>query len=156
VVLVAVAVVVAVLLISQIHGPAAKTAGGTPSAKAEHPTTTTSTTVALVDPKHIKLQVLNGLINGSLSSEFSAKLHRQYGYVTLAPNNTTKLDRTSEIYIVTSGYLPEAQVLAKEVGLPTSAIDPSVPPPTTAPLPAASLTGADLILVVGSSLASKA
>jgi len=147
VVLLVVAVAVAVGILSQIHSPrGTRTAG----------TATTTTTVPLLAPSKVTVQVLNGLISGSLSSEWSAKLKDTYGYQTLPPNNVTRADTADTIYIVKAGFLPEAQVLAHQLALPTSVIVPSVPPPASAPIPATVLHQADLVLVVGQGLASKA
>jgi hypothetical protein len=115
-----------------------------------------TTTLALVAPSQIKLQVLNGVGSGSYSSEFSTKLHTTPGYDTLAPNNATVTVGASSIYIVTPGFLPEAKALAAAVGLPTTVIVQTTPPPSTAPIPAADLTAANLVLVIGPDLVSKA
>lgn len=154
--LVVVAIAVAVALLSQIRSTPTHTTSSTKPSTTTPTSVPSTTTVPLIAPADIKLQVLNGLITGSISSEFSAKLHREYGYNTLAPDNTTTTDTTSTIYVLTSGYLPEAEVLAKEVGLPSSAIDRTVPPPSSAPIPSAVLSQANLVLVVGSPLDRKA
>ena len=161
VVLLVVAVAVAVGILSQIHSPrgtrTAGTATTTTTARRDDTgSSTTTTTVPLLAPSKVTVQVLNGLISGSLSSEWSAKLKDTYGYQTLPPNNVTRADTADTIYIVKAGFLPEAQVLAHQLALPTSVIVPSVPPPASAPIPATVLHQADLVLVVGQGLASKA
>jgi hypothetical protein len=130
--------------------------GSGTSASTTTTTPTTTTTVATVPPSKIELQVLNGLLNGPLSAEWSAKLHADPGYQTMAARNTTAQDTISAIYIVKSGYQAEAQALAKTVGLPDSSIVDLVPPPSSAPIPSVDLQQADLVLVIGDSLASKA
>jgi hypothetical protein len=162
VVIVAAAVTVAVLLLLDLgHRHPAKSAsvGTTRTTVTTVPSSTTTTTVPLVAPPEVKLQVLNGLISGTLSSQWSAKLHAKPGYITLPPDNTTAEDTTSAIYIITPGFEPEAVALAKTVGLPTSAIVTAVPPPPTAPIPSLDLSGADganLVLVIGQNLAAQA
>lgn len=111
------------------------------------------TTIA---PATIKLQVLNGLQTGSLAGEWSKKLQTNPGYDTLSPENTTARTTTDAIYIVTAGYLPEAQALAQAVGLPASAINQTTPPPSSAHIPTSVLKTANLVLVIGSTLAPKA
>ena len=118
--------------------------------------TTTTTTTPVVAPSQIRLQVLNGLIAGTLSAQWSTKLHANPGYITLPPDNTTSEDPISAIYIVKLGYQAEASALAKAVGLPASSIVVEVPPPSSAPIPSVDLQQADLVLVVGQSLASRA
>jgi hypothetical protein len=139
---------------------------GTSSPHASAPTTTrpvssttaapSTTTVPLVAPANIKLQVLNGVLTGSLAGEWSAKLKANPGYDTLAPLNATAKVAQSEIYIVTPGFQREANALAVAVGLPVTAVNVTVPPPASAPVPAASRTTANLILVIGPDLASSA
>ena len=116
------------------------------------PSPTTSTT--LVPVADIKLQVLNGVLTGSLAGQWSAKANP--GYDTLAPDNATMKVPASAIYIVTPGYEEEANALAATVGLPSSAVNKAVPPPASAPIPAADRTKANLVLVVGFDLAGTA
>jgi hypothetical protein len=126
-----------------------------------HTTTTTpaatpSTTVALIPPASIKLQVLNGLLTGNLAGQWSTKLKANPGYNTLPPDNATAKVAASEIYIVTPGYQREANALAVAVGLPVTAVNQTVPPPSSAPIPAAERTTANLVLVIGPDLAGTA
>lgn len=136
-------------------GPTGSTGTAAPATSSASSPTTSSTTTPLVPPSQIKLAVLNGLINGTLSSQWCTKLHSSPGYVTLLPNNTSAKDTTSAIYILKAGYQPEARALAATVGLPDSAIVTTVPPPSSAPIPSADLK-ADLVLVIGQTLAGKA
>lgn len=161
VVIVVLAVAVTVGLLTQLHaGRPSSVAGraGTSGSGASTTTTvapsTTTTTAPPRPPSQVRLQVLNGLLTGTLSSQWSAKLHTQEGYVTLAPDNTTAQDPTSAIYVIKSGYEAEAAALAKTVGLPKSAIVDTVP--SNAPIPGIDLQEADLVLVIGQSLASQA
>lgn len=118
--------------------------------------TTTATTLPPVTPANVRLQVLNGVGSGNYSSEWSTKLRANPGYDTLAPNDATHTVASSQIYIITAGYLPEAKALATAVGLHTSAIVTATPPPSTAPIPANDLSAADLVLVIGPDLESTA
>ncbi len=160
-----VAVALTVILLTRVGGGGARStaasAGSRPGSGSSASTTTTTTsttttTAATIPPSKIELQVLNGLQTGPLSAEWSAKLHSDPGYQTMAARNTTAQDTISAIYIVKSGYQAEAQALAKTVGLPDSSIVDVVPPPSSAPIPSVDLQQADLVLVIGDSLASKA
>jgi len=159
-----VAVLVAVLLLHHA-GSAATTKTGTPTTKPTKSTTTvpnvigtgsTSTTQPPVPPAQVRLQVLNGVGTGSYAGQFSAKLHASPGYNTLAPDNATGTVGSSSIYIITAGYLPEAEALATTLGVSKSIIVATTPPPSTAPIPAADLPKADLVLVPRPNLEAKA
>lgn len=160
--IIVVAVAVTIGLLTQLGGSPKKTAAPagrhhtTTSPITPASSTTTTTTTPPVAPSSVRLSVLNGLQAGSLSSQWSAKLHADPGYQTLPPDNTTSTDATSAIYIVHSGFLAEAQALAKTVGLPDSAIVGTTPPPASAPIPSYDRTNADLVLVIGQNLASAA
>jgi hypothetical protein len=161
VVVTVVAVLIAVLVLHHRFSAGSPTAAG-----ATKPTTTTTTinvtnsstttTTPLVTPPNIRLQVLNGVLTGNLASEFNAKLHASPGYNTLDAENATAKVGASQIYIVTAGYLPEADALAATLGLSTSSVVATVPPPSTAPIPSADLAKADLVLVIGPDLVAKA
>ncbi len=117
---------------------------------------TPTTTVAVIPPSRIKLQVLNGVGSGQLATEWSNKLKANPGYDTLAPADATATVPKSEIYIVTPGYLREADALAVTTGLTSANINPTAPPPASAPIPATARTNANLVLVIGPDLAGSA
>jgi hypothetical protein len=58
------------------------------------------------------------------------------------------------IYVLTPGFTPEANALAKALGLPGSVVVPTTPPPSTAPIPNYVLGHADLVVVIGPDLAA--
>jgi hypothetical protein len=78
------------------------------------------------------------------------------GYQTEPPDNATTRTTTSAIYILTPGYQSEAYALAATVGLPSSAVNITIPAPATAPIPAAERAKANLVLVIGQDLAATA
>jgi hypothetical protein len=122
-----------------------------------HPATTpTTAAAALIPPASIKLQVLNGVLTGNLAGTWSAKLKANPGYNTLTPDNATAKVAASVIYIITPGYQREANALAVAVGLPVTAVNTTVPAPSTAPIPAAERTTANLVLIIGPDLAGSA
>ncbi|HET9076210.1 MAG TPA: LytR C-terminal domain-containing protein [Acidimicrobiales bacterium] len=161
VVLIAVLAILAIAVLARSNSrPAVTTkttshhAAATTATTAQHtsPSSTTSTTV--LPASQVKVQVLNGVLTGSLAGQWSAKLKTD-GYVTEPPDDATAKVASSEIYVLTPGYQPEAQALAATVGLPSAAVNPTVPPPTTAPIPAAERATANLVLIIGPDLASK-
>jgi LytR cell envelope-related transcriptional attenuator len=157
----AVLVIVVVVIVGWVilrHGTSSTHAAASSTTR---PTTSTTaapstTTVPLVPPADIKLQVLNGVLTGSLAGEWSAKLKANPGYDTLTPLNATAKVDQSEIYIVTPGFQREANALAVAVGLPVTAVNVTVPPPASAPIEASVRTTANLVLVIGPDLASSA
>lgn len=153
----AVLVIVVVMVLGWIvlrHGASAT--GPSTAKRAAVVTTTTvpTTTTTLVAPASIKVQVLNGTGSGNLASQWSNKLKTTAGYNTLAPDDSTSKVTTSAIYVITPGYVPEAYALATAVGLPASAVNTTVPAPSSAPIPTSERSKADLVLVVGPDLAS--
>jgi LytR cell envelope-related transcriptional attenuator len=138
------------------HASAAATSPTTAPPSATTVPATPTTTVAVIPPSQIKLQVLNGVGSGQLAAEWSNKLKTNPGYNTLAPNDATTTVAKSEIYIVTPGYLREADALAVTVGLTSASINPTAPPPASAPIPASARSAANLVLVIGPDLAGTA
>jgi LytR cell envelope-related transcriptional attenuator len=164
----AVLVIVVVVLVGwwvlyKSHGsakPSAAAATATPSttAHASHGSTTTvpraTTTVALVPPASIKLQVLNGVLTGALAGQWTAKLKANPGYSVLPPDDATAKVASSVIYVITPGYGPEGNALASTVGLTPAAVQTVVP--ATAPIPAAEKAKANLVLIIGPDLEASA
>ncbi len=155
VVLVVVVVVIAILVLREQRpssGSAAGVGTTTTSTLRSAASTTTTSTVALLAPAQVKLQVLNGLRTGNLAGKETTKLATSPGYATLPPNDTTVRTTASVIYCA-SGYYAEGLQLSTTVGLAKSAVRHRIP--TSAPLPSGVKGNADLILVIGTSLASK-
>jgi hypothetical protein len=160
-VLIVVLVVIGIVILSKTgSNPAATTAG-----PAHHPSTGSTTTSTLPAPTtsttvlpaaQVKVQVLNGLLTGSLAGQWSSKLKTQFGYVTEPADNATTKVPTSIIYVLTPGYQAEAAQLATAVGLTASAVYPTVPAPASAPIPATERSTANLVLVIGPDLQGSA
>lgn len=146
----------AVILAKTSNGTATRTASSTAHPKATTTVTTlppSTTSTTLLPSGQVKVQVLNGLRTGSLSSQWVAKLKSQFGYQTGPPDDATATVTTSVIYVLTPGYQPEADQLAARVGLTPASVDPTVPAPASAPIPVAERTSANLVLIVGQDLA---
>jgi hypothetical protein len=161
--LILVLVVVGWVILSKSSKGPTKAATSTGSTHHSGPTTTTSlppaptTTTTLLPAKQVKVQVLNGAsVALPLATEWSHKLQTNPGYTTLTPNNATANVSTSAIYVITPGYLPEADQLATAVGLPLTAVDQTIPAPAAAPIPASVRASANLVLVVGPNLQATA
>ncbi|MGC8512201.1 MAG: LytR C-terminal domain-containing protein [Acidimicrobiales bacterium] len=160
-VLVAVLLIVGILVLSKSGGATHATATATAATKPKKTASTTTlpaptTTTTTVPPSQVKLQVLNGVLVGELATQWSAKLKAGYGYLTEPPDNATSKVATSIIYVLTPGYVPEADVLAQEIGLTSAAVDTTVPPPASAPIPATERSTANLVLVIGPNLVAGA
>lgn len=152
-------IVIAVLVALGIAVLARATSGHNVASASSTTSTTTipsTTTTTLVPAAQIKLQVLNGVLTGSLAGEWSSKLKSNPGYNTLPALDATSKVTSSQIYVVTTGYTAEAQALAAVVGLPTSAVNSTIPPPSSAPIPSSVLSSANLVLVIGPDLAASA
>ena len=155
-------IVIAVLVVLGIAVLARATSSHSATTAASHGSSTSTTTIGstttttLVPAAQIKLQVLNGVLTGSLAGQWSSKLKANPGYDTLAALDATSKVTSSEIYVVTPGYTPEADALAAVVGLPTSAVSTTIPPPSSAPIPSSVISSANLVLVVGPDLAASA
>ncbi len=159
-VLVVVLLIVGILVLSKSGGTTHATATAAATKPKKTAATTTvpapTTTTTTVPPSQVKLQVLNGVLVGELATQWSAKLKAGYGYITEPPDNATAKVTTSVIYVLTAGYVPEADVLAQEIGLTSAAVDTTVPPPASAPIPATERSTANLVLVIGPNLVAGA
>lgn len=159
-VLIAVLVIVGILILAKTtSSPASKASTSSATTRPTTPSTSVAPTTTTAPPLaaiQVKVQVLNGLLTGSLSSQWNAKLKSTYGYQVGPADDATSKVTTSVIYVITPGYQTEADQLATRVGLTASSVNPTVPAPATAPIPAAERATANLVLIVGSDLAGQA
>jgi hypothetical protein len=157
-VLIAVLVVVGVVILARSGSGTSKVATGGHRGTAAASTTTlapSTTTTSVLPASQVKVQVLNGIGSGSYAGQWSTKLATK-GYVTEKPDDATTRVPTSIIFILTPGYQAEANQLAATVGLSESAVDPTIPPPSSAPIPATERNTANLVLVIGPDLQGSA
>lgn len=117
-----------------------------PPAKTVAPPPTTTTTLPR---SSVHVLVANGLGVDNLATDYSNELQAQ-GWATLPAVNTMSTVNASAVYYA-AGKQAEAAGLASFLGLSASAVQP-----LTASVPVASVTGADVVVIVGSDLAARA
>jgi hypothetical protein len=143
-------VAMTVLVLSDIHPAATKTASGstavstTTTTKPAHPTTTTTT----VPPNKVPVVVANASGVTGAAEKISSQLATG-GWDLLAPVNATTEVTSSSVYYV-AGFQPEAEIIATSLHLPTSAVAPY----TTA-VPISSIGTAEVVVVAGPDLADQ-
>jgi hypothetical protein len=151
--LVALAVVIGAVLLRHNGAPVRVSAVGATSSTLSHtnPTTTaaptTAASVALRGPADIKVLVANATAAGGLATRYSDKLHG-LGYNTLASTNSTVKLQASVVYYA-PGYQQEGAVVAQQLGLRTTAVQPL---PAPGQVPVANLDGANLLVLIGTDL----
>jgi LytR cell envelope-related transcriptional attenuator len=145
-------VAVTVLVLSDIHPAATKTASGstatttttTTTTRPTHPTTTTTT----IPPNKVPVVVANASGVTGAAAKISSQLATG-GWDMLAPVNATSEVTTSSVYFV-AGFQSEAEIIASSLHLAASAVAPY----TTA-VPISSIGTADVVVVAGPDLADK-
>ena len=141
-------VVVAVIALSSLT----KADGSRPRGSASDGTTTTVAPVkhkahAPVNRSEIQVQVANGTSAAGVATTVTSTL-QQKGWSTLPPVNATATATSSTIYYA-GGSKAAGMLLAKDLSLPSSAVQPLT---TSVPVPGAN--GDDLVVVVGPDLSS--
>ncbi len=162
-VLVVVAVIVGILLLRHtgttsvtrtVSGASSHKATGIPPTTINpHPTSTTVTTPPIA-PGNVKVLVLNGVSSTQPLAGNLSKQLQTAGYNTLAGDNATAKVTASAIYAVSSQYLSAASTLAGTLGLATSSVVNGLP--TSAPVATRERTIANVVVVIGPDLATKA
>lgn len=115
------------------------------------PTTTTSTTLA---PSSVTVLVLNGWTTYHAALYFQHQLAAK-GYDTRAPNNAlSSTNHSSQVFYTSPAYRANALAIAAALSLPSTAV---VAPTAAndAAVPAADLSGADIILLVGGDISGR-
>jgi len=155
--LLGVAVVLGIVLLNALDdGPPNRVSTGADSttttrAPESSTTTTTSatttTTVALRAPKDIKVLATNGTdVKGAARKATDAL--RAAGYNVLAPVDAPKRPDTAIFFV--PNFAGEAQAVAALLGLPPASVKALPTPP-----PVADLRGSNILIVVGSDVASR-
>jgi hypothetical protein len=139
-------VVATVLLLGVIHPKTTTSASGaTTTTVPAHPTTTTST----IPPSKVPVLVANASGTAGAAAAVSNQL-QPGGWNLLPPVNATARVASSHVYYV-AGFEPQAAAIASQLHLPASAVSPS----TTA-APVTTIGTAEVLVVVGPDLATKA
>lgn len=102
---------------------------------------------AAVNKSEVQVQVANGTSTAGIATSVTTQLMNR-GWGTLPPVNATSMTPNSVIYCA-AGNKPAGLLLAKELRLSASSVQPLT---TSVPVPGAS--GDDLVLLVGSDLAT--
>lgn len=113
---------------------------------AAHPTTTTSPTTT--PPAKVSVLVANGSNVSGAAGTTSTQLQAG-GWTLLPPVNASSNVTASVVYYV-AGYQPSAVVIAKSLGLGTTAVQP-----LTSSAPVGNVGTANVVVVVGPDVASR-
>ncbi len=151
--LLAVAVVLGVLLLNAADDTPSRVGAGRDNEDGDDRATTTTTqpvttTVAVRPPREVKVLAANATNVAGAAGRVSAGL-RNVGYNVLAPTDAKPAD-ASAVYF-TPTFEREGQAVAQALQLPPTAVKPLPNPP-----PVADLRGANLLVVIGPDVASKA
>lgn len=156
-VLLAVAVVVGIVLLNSVPTPTPKVPASTPpsptsTVPAKHHGTTTTTvppaTSTTLAPSKVAVLVANGTSVAKGATNLSNAL-KPLGYKLLAPVDTTSAATGSAVYFA-PGYDQAAASLAQLMKLSPSSVQP-----LPSSLPVASVSGADVVVVEGPTLAQR-
>ncbi len=159
VLVVVVAVVLAVVALSGLttsHSAtgASQVATTAPPVAAVPPAPTTTTTPPPA-PASVKVLVFNGTTAPHGAGYFSTKL-QGLSYDTLAPENATITTvNSSQVYVAMPGYMSSAANVAAGLGLPATAVQPSLP--ATAPVSSSAVktNSPDVVVLVGSDISGQ-
>jgi len=147
-VVIVVAVVLGILLLQVGSRPVAHLPGST-AAAASSTTTSAPTTTTTINRANVHVLVANGTSTAEGATDYANELHAQ-GWATLPPADTTTPATASNVYY-SAGNQAAAAALANELGLKPAAVQP-----LSTTVPVSSVAGADLVLVLGPDLASRA
>ena len=130
--------------VGSVVGPHFSTASpSTTTSTPLHPATTTTSTVA---HSSVKVLVANGTQEPNAGAHFTQQLQLQ-GWSVSPPQNSTSAASATTIYYAPAQQ-PAAALVASELGVPTTALQP-----LTAAVPVANVAGLDLVVVLGPDLA---
>jgi hypothetical protein len=144
-----VAVVVGVLLLGvAARPPVGVTASETSTTTTTTVPTTTTTVASTVPPSSISVLVANGTSSAGLAQHYTTLLQDQ-GWATKTPTDVTGAHVTSSKVYYTADQKASAESIASQLGLPKSAVQP-----LTSSVPVSGSTGVDVVVVIGSDLAT--
>jgi hypothetical protein len=111
---------------------------------------TTTSTIPLREPAHVKVLTANGTNTKGLASSYKEFLARA-GYNTFAATDTSKKPNATSAVYFTAGFQREARVIASLLRVSAARV---LPLPT--PAPVANTQGTDVLVVVGQDLVANA
>jgi hypothetical protein len=121
-----------------------------PTTSTTHPTTTT--TLPAVAHPSIKVLVANGTTTAHGASEVRVWLgNHHFDTAAFPPYNTTTSQTSDAVYFVNSGNKTMADEVAASLSLGASIVQPAGSKP-----PVSTTTGADVVVVLGTDLATRA
>jgi LytR cell envelope-related transcriptional attenuator len=148
-------IIATAVALGQVH-PAARSTSATIATTAPvtstthpgaHPTTTTPPTIT-TPPAKVSVLVANGSNVSGAAGTTSTQLQAG-GWTLLPPVNASSNVTASVVYYV-AGYQPSAVVIAKSLGLGTTAVQP-----LTSSAPVGKVGTANVVVVVGPDVASR-
>lgn len=145
IVVIVAAIVLGVLILRTNGGPSAAVPPTTTTTTVPRATTTTTT-----EPhSKIKVLVLNGSTTNSVAGGYTTVL-QHIGWSMLVPGDAKPPPKATSALYYSANHKPSADEIAAELGIPVSAVQP-----LTSSAPVTNAGGADVVLVVGSDLASR-
>lgn len=150
--LVVLAVVLGILMLQVGSRPSVNTSAAvattttTAPAHRGHTPATTTTTIPHVT---VKVQVANGTTAPTAAAYYTARLQTQ-NWSTLAPEDTTTPYSGTSVVDYAGGQKSAAQEIAAFLGIPPTGVKP-----LTSSAPVSSITGVDVLVVLGPDLADK-
>jgi hypothetical protein len=122
--------------------------GSTTQPVATTPSTVLSTTTTSFPHASVKVLVANGTQQNGAAARFTQVLQAQ-GWSMSTPTNTSSPASATTVYYAPTKQ-PEAVLIASELGLNSSVVQP-----LTTAAPVAGTTGIDVVVVIGTNLASR-
>jgi LytR cell envelope-related transcriptional attenuator len=120
-----------------------------PTASTSTTTTAPASTTTTVAPSTVSVLTANGTSQVGLATTYQTKLQPQ-GWNMLTPVDTTTPVATSNVYYAAGQSAPAAAIAA------SLGIKPSAVKPLTTSVPVTGASGADVVVVIGSDLATGA
>ncbi|MGH9006107.1 MAG: LytR C-terminal domain-containing protein [Acidimicrobiales bacterium] len=145
IIVIVVAIVLGVLILRSNGGPSAAVPPTTTTTTVPRTTTTTTT----VPHSRVKVLVLNDSTTSNVAGGYTTVL-QHIGWSMLIPNDAKPPPKPTSAVYYTPNHQASADEIAAELGLPRSAVQLLT---SSAPVPNAD--GANVVLVVGSDLASR-
>lgn len=133
-----------------VNGGAATTPTTTPTTGNTTTTTTAPTTTTTIPNSAVKVVVANATETNGLAAHYTAVLAAQ-GWAMQTPADASATVQTSAVYYASAAYQTAATSIATTLGLKPAAVLP-----LSSSVPVASITGDDVVVVIGADLVAGA